>query len=278
MIRYTALLEKDYRFYYSETFGYLYQALVNNRDTKVFEDMSTMFTFMASIGIKRNLKLEYKEKNSSNQIRLQTLKDKHLNIIYAMMFEIKVMHQDLSILTEPDFFNTSLKEIELYAEGGMNFVYQTYLKPYINGSTLLSSEMSFNYLFTKITLDQVMQTNDIDNQLEKVKIELSTKNKLKIINHKPVIYLKQIELCRDNVVPLTAKIYFMDLQYMPVSNEKEIIFDAFDTISDIRLELEIHQKIQLPSQIYLVIEDKETSNIEAKYVYDVQINFKSDLL
>jgi hypothetical protein len=278
MIRYTALLEKDFRFYYSETFAFLYQALVNNRETKVFEDMSTMFTFMASIGLKNNLKLEYKEKNSSNQIRLQTLKDKHLNSIYSMIFQLRVLNIGLSVMTEKDFLNGSLKEIELYAEGGMNYVFERYLKTFINGQTLLKSETSYDYIFTKIILDQVLSIEQSHQNTEKVNVGLSTKTKSKIIDYRPSVYLKQTVLSNETILPLKAKIYFIDQNYMPVSNEKVVHFEATEQLNDIHLDFDLHHQLNLPSNIFMVIEDIETSNIVKKFTFEVQINFKSNLL
>lgn len=278
MIRYTALIEKDFRFYYSETFAFLYQALVNNRETRVFEDMSTMFTFMASIGIKNNLKLEYKEKNSSNQIRLQTLKDKHLNSIYSMMFHLKVMNTGLSVMTEPDFLSSSLKEIELYAEGGMDFVCERYLKPFINGQTLLNSEVSYDYVFTKIILDQVLSFEQSNQMTEKVEVSLSSKTKSKIIDYRPRVYLKQTTLCNETRLPLKAKIYFIDQQYMPLSDEKIVHFDESQELNDIHLDFDLNQKLNIPPIIFMVLEDIENSNIVKKITFEVQINFKSNLL
>jgi hypothetical protein len=278
MIRYTALLEKDFRFYYSETFAFLYQALVNNRETKVFEDMSTMFTFMASIGLKNNLKLEYKEKNSSNQIRLQTLKDKHLNSIYSMIFQLRVLNIGLSVMTEKDFLNGSLKEIELYAEGGMNYVFERYLKTFINGQTLLKSETSYDYIFTKIILDQVLSIEQSHQNTEKVNVGLSTKTKSKIIDYRPSVYLKQTVLCNETILPLKAKIYFIDQNYMPLSNEKVVHFEATEQLNDIHLDFDLNHQLNLPSNIFMVIEDIETSNIVKKFTFEVQINFKSNLL
>lgn len=98
----------------SKKYDNIYEVLVGKR---IFT-MAELFTFAASIGFKRNRRVNF-ENDRGKDIRSEYFFPQHLMVLYSLMLNDSDTGKDLNIFKDVEQLKKGMKVIEEFAEGGM---------------------------------------------------------------------------------------------------------------------------------------------------------------